>query len=80
MDDDLSEFKVISIEDLNKGFIGDKSALGDSIINKDSNPDYRSPFHDYGNTPLGYSYLRDNSVSVFASTKVNEKGAKGHEY
>ncbi|NML70848.1 hypothetical protein HHL23_13745 [Chryseobacterium sp. RP-3-3] len=78
--DDLSEFKVISIEDLNKGFVGDKSALGDTIINKDNSPDYRSPFHDYRNTPLGYSYLTDNPVSVFASTGVNEKGEKGYEY
>lgn len=78
--DDLSEFKVISIEDLNKGFIGDKNALGDHIINKDNSPDYRSPFHDYRNTPLGYSYLTDNPVSVFASTGVNEKGEKGYEY
>ncbi|MFY1046727.1 cysteine peptidase family C39 domain-containing protein [Chryseobacterium sp. GP-SGM7] len=78
--DDLSEFKVISIEDLNKGFVGDKSALGDTIINKDNSPDYRSPFHDYRNTPLGYSYLTDNPVSIFASTGVNEKGEKGYEY
>ncbi|REC61279.1 hypothetical protein DRF65_16300 [Chryseobacterium pennae] len=78
--DDLSEFKVISIEDLNKGFVGDKNALGDHIINKDNSPDYRSPFHDYRNTPLGYSYLTDNPVSVFASTGVNEKGEKGYEY
>ncbi|PTT40784.1 hypothetical protein DBR28_05120 [Chryseobacterium sp. HMWF028] len=78
--DDLSEFKVISIEDLNKGFVGDKNALGDHIINKDNSPDYRSPFYDYRNTPLGYSYLTDNPVSVFASTGVNEKGEKGYEY
>lgn len=79
-DDDLSGFRVISIEDLNKGFIGDKSALADSIINKDNSPDYRSPFHDYRNTPLGYSYLTDNPVSVFDSTGVSEKGEKGYEY
>lgn len=78
--DDLSEFKVISIEDLNKGFVGDNNALGDHIINKDNSPDYRSPFHDYRNTPLGYSYLTDNPVSVFASTGVNDKGEKGYEY
>ncbi|WP_454047883.1 cysteine peptidase family C39 domain-containing protein [Chryseobacterium sp. Marseille-Q8038] len=78
--DDLSEFKVISIEDLNKGFVGDKNALGDHIINKDNSPDYRSPFHDYRNTPLGYSYLTDNPVSIFSSTGVNEKGEKGYEY
>lgn len=78
--DELSEFKIISIEDLNKGFVGDKNALGDHIINKDNSPDYRSPFHDYRNTPLGYSYLTDNPVSIFASTGVNEKGEKGYEY
>ncbi|WP_139785466.1 cysteine peptidase family C39 domain-containing protein [Chryseobacterium phocaeense] len=79
-DDDLSGFRVISIEDLNKGFAGDKSALADTIVNKDNSPDYRSPFHDYRKTPLGYSYLTDNPVSVFASTGVNEKGEKGYEY
>jgi hypothetical protein len=78
--DDLSGFKVISQEDLKKGFVGNKSALGDIIINKDASPDYRSPFHDYRNTPLGYSYLTDNPVSVFSSTGVNEKGEKGYEY
>ncbi|KMQ67097.1 hypothetical protein ACM39_15045 [Chryseobacterium sp. FH2] len=60
--------------------MGDKSALGDTIINKDNSPDYRSPFHDYRNTPLGYSYLTDNPVSIFASTGVNDKGEKGYEY
>jgi len=69
---DLSGYKVISIEDLNKGFVGDKNALGDHIINKDNSPDYRSPFHDYRNTPLGYSYLTDNPVSIFSSTGINE--------
>ncbi len=78
--DDLSGFKVISHEDLKKGFVGNKSALGDIIVNKDASPDYRSPFHDYRNTPLGYSYLTDNPVSVFSSTGVNEKGEKGYEY
>ncbi|MFP3596554.1 hypothetical protein [Chryseobacterium sp. SIMBA_029] len=78
--DDSSEFKVISIEDLNKGFVGNNSALGNTIINKDNSPDYRSPFHDYRNTPLGYSYLTDNPVSVFASTGINDKGEKGYEY
>lgn len=79
-EDDLSGYKVISIEDLNKGFVGDKNALSDYIINKDNSPDYRSPFHDYRNTPLGYSYLTDNPVSIFSSTGVNEKGEKGYEY
>ncbi|MDQ1856765.1 cysteine peptidase family C39 domain-containing protein [Chryseobacterium sp. WLY505] len=79
-EDDLSGYKVISIEDLNKGFVGDKSALGDYIVNKDNSPYYRSPFHDYRNTPLGYSYLTDNPVSIFASTGVNDKGETGYEY
>lgn len=78
--DDLSEFKVISIEDLNKGFVGNNSAFGNTIVNKDNSPDYRSPFHDYRNTSLGYSYLTDNPVSVFASTGINDKGEKGYEY
>jgi len=47
---------------------------------KTGGPDYRSPFHDYRNTPLGYSYLTDNPVSVFPSTGVNEQGQKGYEY
>jgi len=77
---DLSQFKTISFEEMNKGFMGDKSALGDTIINRDDFPEYRSPFHDYRNTPLGYSYLTDDPVSVFASTGVDEKGKKGYEY
>jgi len=81
LSDDLSEFKVISIEDLNKSFIGDKSAWRDIITNKDNSPDYRSPFHDYRNTPLGYSYLTDNPVSsIFPFTGLDEKGEKGYEY
>lgn len=43
-------------------------------------PDYRSPFHDYRNTPLGYSYLTDSPVSVFPFTGINERGEKGYEY
>lgn len=78
--DELSEFKAISVEGLNKGFAGNKSALGDIIINKDDFPDYRSPFHDYRNTPLGYSYLTDHPVSPFPSTGVNKNGEKGYEY
>lgn len=78
--DDLSGFRVISMEDLNKGFVGDNSILKDTIISNDDSPDYRSPFHDYRNTPLGYSYLTDHPVSIFASTGVNGKGEKGYEY
>lgn len=77
---DLSQFKTITFEEMNKGFMGNKNALGDNIINRDDFPEYRSPFHDYKNTPLGYSYLTDDPVSVFASTGVDEKGKKGYEY
>ncbi|WP_326984968.1 hypothetical protein VUJ46_10700 [Chryseobacterium sp. MYb264] len=76
---DLSQFKTLSFEDVNQGFTGN-NAFANTIINKDDSPDYRSPFHDYRNTPLGYSYLTDNPVSVFASTGVNDKGVKGYEY
>lgn len=76
---DLSQFKILSFEEVNQGFTGN-NAFANTIINKDNSPDYRSPFHDYRNTPLGYSYLTDNPVSVFASTGVNEKGEKGYEY
>ncbi|WP_276727847.1 hypothetical protein [Chryseobacterium carnipullorum] len=78
--DDLSGFRVISMEDLNKGFVVDNRILKDTIISNDDSPDYRSPFHDYRNTPLGYSYLTDHPVSIFASTGVDEKGEKGYEY
>lgn len=78
--DDLSGFRIISMEDLNKGFVGDNRILKDTIISNDDSPDYRSPFHDYRNTPLGYSYLTDHPVSIFASTGVDEKGEKGYEY
>ncbi|SHM34412.1 hypothetical protein [Chryseobacterium polytrichastri] len=76
---DLSQFKILSLEEVNQGFTGN-NAFTNTIINKDNSPDYRSPFHDYRNTPLGYSYLTDNPVSVFASTDVNDKGVKGYEY
>ncbi|BFO65410.1 cysteine peptidase family C39 domain-containing protein [Chryseobacterium sp. KCF3-3] len=76
---DLSQFKILSFEEVNQGFTGN-NAFANTIINKDNSPDYRSPFHDYRNTPLGYSYLTDNPISVFASTGVNEKGEKGYEY
>jgi len=51
-----------------------------SIMTDQGSEDYRSPFHDYRDTPLGYSYLTDDPVSSFASTGVNEAGAKGYEY
>ncbi|WP_379966989.1 cysteine peptidase family C39 domain-containing protein [Epilithonimonas sp. UC225_85] len=51
-----------------------------SIALENNSTDYRSPFHDYRETPLGYSYLTDNPVSIFASTGINEKGEKGIEY
>ncbi|PTT43049.1 hypothetical protein DBR28_01210, partial [Chryseobacterium sp. HMWF028] len=76
---DLSRFKILSFEEVNQGFTGN-NAFANTIINKDNSPDYRSPFHDYRNTPLGYSYLTDNPVSIFASTGVNDKGEKGYEY
>ncbi|MDR6921313.1 hypothetical protein [Chryseobacterium sp. 2987] len=76
---DLSQFKILSFEEVNQGFTGN-NAFANTIINKDDSPDYRSPFHDYRNTPLGYSYLTDNPVSVFPSTGVNENGKKGYEY
>lgn len=75
----LSRFKILSFEEVNQGFKGN-NAFANTIINKDNSPDYRSPFHDYRNTPLGYSYLTDDPVSVFPSTGINEKGEKGYEY
>ncbi|WP_439480044.1 cysteine peptidase family C39 domain-containing protein [Chryseobacterium aquaticum] len=77
---DLSQFKTLTFEEVSKGFAGNKSALGDTVINRDDFPEYRSPFHDYRNTPLGYSYLTDDPVSVFASTGVDKNGKKGYEY
>ncbi|WP_326981663.1 hypothetical protein VUJ46_15680 [Chryseobacterium sp. MYb264] len=76
---DLSQFKILSFEEVNQGFAGN-NAFGNKIISKDDSPDYRSPFHDYRNTPLGYSYLTDTPVSVFPSTGVDDKGVKGYEY
>ncbi|GEM_PF-737259 len=60
-------------------FQNQPSSLKDIMIDKNS-PDYRSAFHDYANTPLGYSYLTDNPVSTFPSTGINENGEKGIEY
>ncbi|WP_294273900.1 cysteine peptidase family C39 domain-containing protein [uncultured Chryseobacterium sp.] len=78
---DLSQFKTVIFEEMNKGLIGNKSALGDTIINRDDFPEYRSPFHNYRNTPLGYSYLTDNPVSsIFPSTGIDKNGKKGYEY
>jgi len=77
---DLSQFKILSFEEVNQGFKRN-NAFTDTIINKDNSPDYRSPFHDYRNTPLGQSYLTDNPVSsIFPSTGLDEKGEKGYEY
>ncbi|WP_042721407.1 zincin-like metallopeptidase toxin domain-containing protein, partial [Flavobacterium sp. B17] len=71
--------QILSFEEVNQGFTRN-NAFANTIINKDNSPDYRSPFHDYKNTPLGYSYLTDDPVSVFPSTGINEKGEKGYEY
>ncbi|QDZ63731.1 hypothetical protein EVD20_15780 [Elizabethkingia bruuniana] len=49
------------------------------MVGNDS-PDYRSPFHDYRETPLGYSYLTDDPVSGFPFTGTNNKGENGYEY
>ena len=76
---DLSQFKILSFEEVNQGFTGN-NAFADTIINRDNSPGFRSKFHDYRNTPLGYSYLTDDPVSVFPSTGINEKGEKGYEY
>lgn len=77
---DLSQFKILSFEEVSKGFAGNKNAFENTIINRDNSPEFRSKFHDYKNTPLGYSYLTDTPVSVFSSTGVNESGKKGYEY
>lgn len=77
---DLSQFKTLYFEEINKGFTRN-NAFAKTIINRDDSPDYRSPFHDYRNTPVGYSYLTDNPVSsIFPSTGLDEKGEKGYEY
>jgi len=60
-------------------FQNQTSNLKNVMIDKDS-PDYRSAFHNYANTPFGYSYLTDNPVSTFPSTGINENGEKGIEY
>ncbi|MCJ8153666.1 cysteine peptidase family C39 domain-containing protein [Chryseobacterium sp. SSA4.19] len=78
--DDLSQFKTLTFEEVNQG-VQRNNAFADTMISKDDSPDYRSPFHDYTNTPLGYSYLTDHPVSsVFPSTGLDEKGEKGYEY
>ncbi|WP_294218707.1 hypothetical protein [uncultured Chryseobacterium sp.] len=77
---DLSQLKTLSFEEVNQGF-KQYSAFANTIVDKDNSPDYRSPFHDYRNTPLGHSYLTDNPVSsIFPSTGSDEKGEKGYEY
>ncbi|GEN77849.1 cysteine peptidase family C39 domain-containing protein [Chryseobacterium hagamense] len=77
---DLSPFKTRSFEELNQRS-KQNNAFVNTMINKDDFPDYRSPFHDYRNTPSGYSYLTDNPISsTFPSTGLNEKGEKGYEY
>lgn len=77
---DLSQFKTITFEEVDKGFVKNKSAFENTMINRDNSPEFRSKFHDYRNTPLGYSYLTDDPVSVFASTGIDENGKKGYEY
>ncbi|WP_144281372.1 hypothetical protein [Chryseobacterium echinoideorum] len=77
---DLSQYKILSFEEVSKGFVENKNAFENTIIDRDNSPEFRSKFHDYKNTPLGYSYLTDDPVSVFPSTGVDEKGKKGYEY
>lgn len=76
---DLSGYKILSFEEVTQGFEG-KKPFENTIINRDNSPEFRSKFHDYKNTPLGYSYLTDDPVSVFASTGVDENGKKRYEY
>ncbi|MCY1663201.1 phage tail protein [Chryseobacterium sp. SL1] len=77
---DLSQFKTITFEEANKGVAENKNAFENTLINKDDSPEFRSKFHDYRNTPLGYSYLTDEPVSIFPSTGIDETGKKGYEY
>ena len=49
----------------------------DKVLAGNNSPDFRSKFHDFSNTPLGYSYLTDDPISTFPSTGVDNKGVKG---
>lgn len=75
--DDLSEFKIISFEDLNNGFSKD---IQDIIVNPNNSPEFRSKFHDFRNTPLGYSYITDDPVSIYPYTGKDKGGNSGYEY
>ncbi|PTT68805.1 hypothetical protein, partial [Chryseobacterium sp. HMWF001] len=77
---DFSQFKTITFEEANKGVVENKNAFENTLINKDDSPEFRSKFHDYRNTPLGYSYLTDDPASIFPSTGTDETGKKGYEY
>ena len=71
---------IIQFSEMEKGIYGKGRDPFEGIRINGDDPDYRSGFHDFANTPLGYSYLTDNPVSVFPSTGVNKKGEKGIEY
>lgn len=77
---DLSQFKTITFEEVNNGFVENKNAFENIIINRDNSPEFRSKFHDYRNTPLGHSYLTDEPISIFPHTGIDESGNKGYEY
>lgn len=76
--DDLSEFKTLSFEDVNKGFAG-KTNILDQISLKGA-PEYRSKFFDQKNIPLGESFMDHEKTSAFHGTGKNENGEQGYSY
>lgn len=71
----------VEIEKLNDILSGKSINSFESIkINPENPNEFRSKFHDFRNTPQGYSYLTDEPVSIFPFTGVDENGKKGYEY
>ncbi|UKB79459.1 hypothetical protein [Chryseobacterium sp. MEBOG07] len=73
--EDLSEFKTLSLEDINKEFTNN-NFFGKSI----NNEEYRSPFMDQRNIPLGESFMDNSDISVFPGTGKDEEGKQGYHY
>ena len=78
---DLSQFKILSFEEVSQGFEGNKNPFKPITTNENNFPDYRSPLFDMNKIPIGASYLTDEPISdAFPFTGKNENGKNGYEY
>lgn len=78
--DDLSEFNILSFEEVSQGFSGKENVLKDISIHPKGSPYYRSKLHDIAKTPHGKTYKTDQPVSAFPCTGQAKDGTYGYEY